>query len=624
MNAQIMQNYDKLMNLTNTFKQEYHTFDYFMAKKNASEPVQVHDRIQKDISAMKEVVMNFYKDCCRTRAFDDFVTFFTMYCNHYIKYGLSCLTEDSEQTMFGLKKSAFQNQAEPVLQSYLEEIYTGIVMQEYAHFEHAVSINEKFSIAHLYLFVKNAVNFFYTLEVSEETGHVDAIRSELMQHYAALPASYAEYVMSKGKYYHDVEYHGISYNGHGDDLNVLPHISFKNEFDIISENVLTHYASLQIDQNKELQYQILDIVQGLVYDEEKRKAYFFLIDALNNLYEEVYSVPHMFFEGGEEDFGSKSEFYAVRVGHLHLFNSVKYKNGNKSLEQIFISALKMEQAKNDRAKVVQEFSHTYKNMRATQLGNVAKALLAMDDSTLKKYGRQVLLEYGIKQNITKAAEMLQLRFEDKGEEILRRVRDAMSSKDNNCHIENLLSEAFRRCLITLLHDGSDTGKRFRKAFLESESDFDLISIRNEFEEQTLFEEYGNTFAWFSEKIFSVSLQIADEWKSLYFLPENYAAIVLIDILAELTANMFKYGDKTKPCSFSFNSDESALIITVQNYADKKFLDSHGTQAGLTSMAETVGILNQAVGFTEDSVITHQEGEIFSVSVRISKAIFQID
>ena len=117
---------------------------------------------------LKKVIMDFYAYCCKEKLFDDFVTCFAMYCNHYIKYGLTCLSEDTEDTMFGLQKADFTNSGDETLLPYLEEIWLGIKTQQYSHFEDALSINNNFSVAHLYLFTQKAEIYFWFVEYMDK------------------------------------------------------------------------------------------------------------------------------------------------------------------------------------------------------------------------------------------------------------------------------------------------------------------------------------------------------------------------------------------------------------------------------------------------------------------------
>lgn len=67
--------------------------------------------------------------------------------------------------------------------------------------------------------------------------------------------------------------------------------------------------------------------------------------------------------------------------------------------------------------IIRQFSHTYMNMRATSLYDIAMKLLKNPDKQYRNYGRKILYEYSVKRNLTKDVEMLKLRFEDNDAEL---------------------------------------------------------------------------------------------------------------------------------------------------------------------------------------------------------------
>ena len=157
--------------------------------------------------------------------------------------------------------------------------------------------------------------------------------------------------------------------------------------------------------------------------------------------------------------------------------------------------------------------------------------------------------------------------------------------------------------------------------MQSERGFDLISMRNDFENDILFQENKDVVSWFSENVFPVETEFSEDWLNLSFEKENYAAIILTDILSELAANIFKYGDKTKSCHFIFESSEKTFSLTAENCIDPIMSELHGTQKGLFSMEKTIDMLNHAVGFREKSMNFSKENNLFCVTVSLNKTIF---
>lgn len=271
--------------------------------------------------------------------------------------------------------------------------------------------------------------------------------------------------------------------------------------------------------------------------------------------------------------------------------------------------------------VINEFSHTYKNMRATSLYQVASALLQMDDATLKKYGRIVLLEYGIKQNLTKEVEMLQLRFEDKTEELRTKIKQSIchdfAISSNADSLRDLLNSAIIRCMITLVHDGSDAAKKLRKAF----SNYDLISLRNDFESNVLFNEQSDAFQWFTSNVFPITFSSSESWNRILFVKESYASLMITSLLSELLINLFKYADKHKEVNMEFTETTTELDILITNFvSDDENIPSSGV--GLSSKNHSLSVLNKATDSGCNKLESgYSESGKFETKVTLSKYLF---
>ena len=266
-------------------------FDYVEAWRKTVNKDIFLECLEKHMSEMKETVMDFYHSCCETNCLDDFATLFAMYCNHYIKYGLNCLIEETKNTMFGLEKADFAEN--PEFLSYLEKIYNGIRTQIYSHFEKAIEICPQYSVAYLYLFIKSAVNYFYLLDISDNETEIKRQKDEMIKYYKKLPFEYAKYALSSGNYYitgltfqtnsgeYRMHMEDVDYNGHGDDINALPHLMFKSMFRILAELLATHLPQLDtLAKDNSNEFKWLDSLESffqaaiLMREELKKKQTF--------------------------------------------------------------------------------------------------------------------------------------------------------------------------------------------------------------------------------------------------------------------------------------------------------------------------------------------------------------
>lgn len=277
-------------------------------------------------------------------------------------------------------------------------------------------------------------------------------------------------------------------------------------------------------------------------------------------------------------------------------------------------------AKEDRHTIVRQFSHTYMNMRATSLYNIAMELLKNPDKQYRNYGRKLLYEYSVKQNLTKDIEMLKLRFEDNEEELYRIISASiLSINDSGVGIDELLNEAIVRCMVTLVHDGSTSAKKLRERFVG----FDLISIRNAFENEILLSDDVNVQEWFCNNLFSINVKIDESWKKVVFERDSYAALLFINILSELLTNIFRYADFSKEVIFEFRQDnDSIMIVSSKNYVLDNNKFSEGSGFGLKAEADIFNALNKHDCEDINPIIIKNEDGKFEVEFQVIKKLFE--
>lgn len=338
------------------------------------------------------------------------------------------------------------------------------------------------------------------------------------------------------------------------------------------------------------------------------------------------------------EFISKDEFYrnleesVLTTKSLRNRMSIYYPHGIRNdkkdiINSTLATAIELKEAKEcelkakeDRHTIVRQFSHTYMNMRATSLYNIAMELLKSPDKQYRNYGRKLLYEYSVKQNLTKDIEMLKLRFEDNEEELYRIISDSiLSIDDTGVGIDELLDEAIVRCMVTLVHDGSTSAKKLRERFVG----FDLISIRNAFENDIILSEDRNVKEWFCNNLFPINVKIDDCWKKVIFEKDSYAALLFINILSELLTNIFRYADFTKEVKIDFRQDnDSVMIVSSKNAVldDHKFSEESGF--GLKAEADIFNELNKHDCEDINPIIIKNEEGKFEVEFQVSKKLFE--
>ena len=283
----------------------------------------------------------------------------------------------------------------------------------------------------------------------------------------------------------------------------------------------------------------------------------------------------------------------------------------------------LDNALESKEKLIRDFSHRFKNLRTTSLQNVGKALLAMDDKTLKKYGRKVLLEYGEKENIIKEVEILRLRYEDQQDQLLTLLHESQSEEPDGCNgITGTVNKAVTRCVTTLLFDASDEPKLIRKSCLNN---FDIVLLRNTFEEKVLYLEKPDAILWLNDYIMPVHFSFSDAWTKLYFKQDRGLDIILADLMTDLIMNAIKYADKSQVTSFDFTEEEDLLMIKTENMSVENKDDIPGSNTGLRSQNELLNYLNSACGYDNDSItVDSLPDDSFRAEIRLSRKIFTED
>lgn len=276
-------------------------------------------------------------------------------------------------------------------------------------------------------------------------------------------------------------------------------------------------------------------------------------------------------------------------------------------------------AKEEKKKVIKQFSHTYMNMRATSLYNIATELLKNEDKQYRNYGRKLLYEYSVKQNLTKDVEMLKLRFEDNIEDLYEIIANSILTAENEgVRIGDLIDDAIIRCMVTLVHDGSTSAKRLREKF----ENYDWISIRNNFENDILLSDNRDVKKWFNCNMFSINIAIGNDWEKIIFEKDSYAALLFVDILSELLINIFKYADKSELVELEFtNLGDEFMILSARNRIGKYGEMKEESGYGLQSEAEIIKIINEVNGKKVDPLKVKSSNGEFEVQFRISKNLF---
>lgn len=274
----------------------------------------------------------------------------------------------------------------------------------------------------------------------------------------------------------------------------------------------------------------------------------------------------------------------------------------------------------DKAAVIRDFTHTYGNMKATGLYSMARALLKSEDLEIKRLGRQALLEYGIKQDLTKDVYMLRLRFEEDIAQLRRILRGSLAPcpGEDTQDIQAVLSAALELSLLRVFYDTSDQKAGLARTRLKKAAEGGKLNpLRDSFEQAVIFAG-GDTVDWMSRHAAPVERRISDRWRRAAFYRESYASIFLRGIFAECFFNALKYADLREPILLELGEDAGGLFIRFENTA----AEPGGTYSGV-GLASKSAMLDAVNGRTGSGSVTWGETEgRFRTTVRLDSRVLK--
>ena len=579
---------------------------------------------------LEQVAVNYLEETDDT---DDFVTAFAAFCTCVIRYDL---VERDDWTYYDALKSIVVSMSEKIFPEYfnecddfrelLEGICYVIVYNDYSNNEFYEKLQQLYfewqsSILGLYLFCL----FMYMYCSEPDDDKMEALKIL----YLHMCNDFSDYLLSKNTYKQnrDITFNEASYR------RLLPFCFFASEKELMTNATLSVYETVrnrlgyeedeQIDTQNLCKHLYNMFQSGSETDQLITCAYLYDLFAKLDTLPDTSNESSIWYNG----FIDRKMYPYYKNLAMHIPTVIVPPN---NFQEQFWIRMQLDKALEEKTKameekktVIRDFTHRFKNMRATSLQNVGKALLAMDDKTLKKHGRKVLLEYGVKENIIKQVEILGLRYEDQQNQLLTLLHESQSEEPDDCNdITDTINKAIVRCFTTLFFDLRDEPKLIRKKCFR---DYDLITLRNSFEEEVLFLEKPDAVSWLNKNIMPVYFRFSDAWTKLYFKQDCGLDIILADLMTDLIMNALKYAVKSQTVSFDFTDEDAFMTIKTQNTSVENKDDIPGTNMGLRSQNELLHYLNSACGYDGDSIIVESLSDgLFRAEIRLSRKIFMED
>ena len=267
--------------------------------------------------------------------------------------------------------------------------------------------------------------------------------------------------------------------------------------------------------------------------------------------------------------------------------------GGEHMRELEEKYNKIKVLQDERYRIVRDFSHTYENMQAMGLKEIANILMDSDDSQIKRCGRVILAEYGMKDSLKAEVSLLRLNFEDKQDDIARLIRNGITSEksDSAINITDIFEEALKICLLRVIYSGSPRGedliakgmyKRIKArvgSMKEFVQNFENEVIVNGISIKRFLKDAGINIEFCSD----------DEWNNLYFEKNKHAEVLIRSIFAELITNSFKYANLNDIICYSLKlKDDMYMIIQSNTYTEPVETESG---VGLESKGEILKKIN---------------------------------
>lgn len=581
------------------------------------------ERAIKDRAKMLDVLRHFYRTyAVDFYGMDDFVTLFGVYCNHYIRFNLHRAIPNEDY--FGIS-ALWDTVTDVKLQEYLCLLQQGI-FKGFDEFLNGTNyflkaddmFSESYSLPNLYMFI-----YFTKVWLKCEEDDKQSIEEIMLVCLEDMSNGLRDYCCGSSPFLRPVKYGG-------EDQNPLPYIRYCNMNEHRATSLAIKMSDAILTIKEKLEKGVKNNRFDETYDEVFNELDFRM--ALYNAVEGANGVKDLRSDMDSDKIEFVPQEWRDEDGIIYRLNFLSIpclldwgENVFSFLTNLMLdhqSAIReKETIQQEKDEIVQDFSHTYQNMRATSLYNMAKKLLNKPDAEDRKLGRTALLEYTRKETLTKDVYMMKLKYERNTEKLRSILRQSCTYPSPETHmIHNVLHQAILMCLVNAFYDqGTENSRRMRSHLKDLWSDWKETIL--DFEKSIIFQG-EDCLIWLREH--DIQLYVAEgvDWQSIGFFQNGYAAVMLRNILTELLVNMFKYGGLRQSIYLTFATNGQAITIEMENYLPDGKHETSNSQVGIHSMAKMLHVLwGEEPEEGNERLTATYEGGKFYICLSLPKAVF---
>lgn len=554
------------------------------------------ERAIKDRAKMLEVLRRFYRTyAVDFEGMDDFVTLFGVYCNHYIRFNLHRAIPNEDG--FGIS-ALWDTVTDVKLQEYLcllqQGIFKGFLEAVKGVFDGTndflnanILFPESYSLPNLYLFL--CYTKAWLICKSDDKRDFE---EKMVDCWEDMNCGLQDYCLGRSPFLRSVKIGGQN-------RNPLPYIKTGN----LKEHKVAYLAKKMADAVSTLEknwkiYQN-EVVCGK-RDFSDEETYEIMLDSSNlieakngfyGIYDEEEGIEQNFVPDEWRDYDN----VIFRIDFLSIpcfFEQNDIADLIDSFRKARKERAEKEAIQQEKDEIIQEFSHTYQNMTATALYQVAIALLSRTTEEDLALGRTALLEYTRKETLTKDVYMMKLKYENNTEKLRSILRQSCKFPSPEMHtIHEVVNQALLTALISAFYD---EGQGNAVAMFDNLSVLwpSMEEIVLSFEKEVIQHE-KDCLEWLQTKGIDLCMEESEQWMSIGFVPNGYAEVLLRNLITELFVNFFKYGDQKQKVLLSFQGDNStydSLHIRMENFLLNGKRGTSNSQVGLHAMSKMLRVL----------------------------------
>lgn len=590
-------------------------------------------------------------DCSQNQNLDDFATIFAMYCNYIITIGFHLLTiYPPETTFFGISKQNVSELFGETYLQYLSEIFAGIYMQDYAHFQKAAERCPEYSIAWLYLYVDSSVAALDMNQEAEQSmtdcanhlpepyieyavkSHENMDSFELASSYDYLPYLTFQSQLEKKMQCMQMSFHKMkaAFPQAQNTMELIECIAdnfqcFKNEKQqYIAENLMMMLSGgLQINNNADFDNALSQII-AISKKYPHVPAYVALseiLDRLDTTQDTTEPIRNRDSRDIQERYNFLNLSRTLDISQKQYWH--KYLETNRELKKI---RRKLQKQVTINEKLVSRLTHSASNyLSPIALAKTGQALQKAKDGNpdtehIQKYGLDIMLQSEKESFISRQISSLVVRCANDTKTISQLIRKGLSGPETVC-IADVTAYTMKLLASRIILNDDQRSRFIRKKLFGS----DETLLRNAQESFMLeiapVERTGqNMTDWWKNHIGNLEVSYSPFWNSLQIVWEHMFFDLVSEILTEQLLNALSHGDTAKPFRLTFGETteepDNWVFISLENAIGKPY--SSGTKVGIETLHHAIFALNHEMR----GVDTEKKDGIYTMKTWISAKLLK--